>query len=92
MRYTVTSDYAATGEGHTIMILYCFAQDSEQALNLFRTQIPNGDWYVLGAQIVEGFEFESNIARALVTPLARQQLEDTGCNLNYSAVLHYNYS
>ena len=92
MKYTVTSDYAATGEGHTMIIFYCLAADSESALNQFRTRVHGGDWYSQGAKVVQGFDFDCGIAQLLVTPAARAQLEDTGCNLNYLASIHYNYS
>ena len=92
MKHTVTCDYAATGEGRTIIIYYCFAENAQEALNQFRTRVHGGDWYVQGAEVVQGFDFDCDIAQRLVTPPARLQLEDTGCNLEYLTSLHYNYS
>ena len=92
MKYTVTSDYYATGEGRTITICYVFAASIEAALKEFERLVYGGDWFVKGADAIEGWQFDSEIAQMLVTPSVKAQLEDTKCYQNYVATIHYNYS
>ena len=92
-KYTVTCDYAATGEGRTIIIFYTLlAFSPEDALNQFKREVINGDWWVKGAEVKIGFDFENYIAQLLVSSSVRLQLEDENCNRHFTAQLHYNYS
>ena len=90
-KYTVTCDYMATGEGHTMTILYIFASSPEDALLQFKREVTNGDWFSLGAEVKIGFDFDNYIAQQLVSPAVRRQLEDENCNRHFVAQLHYNY-
>lgn len=91
-KFTITADYFATGEGRTMTIMYLFAEDSIKALEEFKKQIHNGEWWVLGADVVEGFDFDNEMAKFMITAGVRSQLEDDHCNLNYFSQLHFNYS
>jgi|APFre7841882654_1041346.scaffolds.fasta_scaffold680560_1 proline racemase len=91
-KYTITSDYYATGEGRTLSIVYCFAQDEAAALEQFKKTVYGGDWYVLGATVIEGFDFDNEVARYLITAAVKAQLLDERCNLAFSSQLHFNYS
>jgi hypothetical protein len=91
--FTVYSDYFATGEGRTLSILYTInAETSEDALDEFKQSIPHGDWYGLGAEVVNGFNFDNHVAKLLVTDAVREILENPSCYCNYSSSLHFNFS
>ena len=92
-KYTVTCDYAATGEGCTMIIFYTLlAFSPEDALLQFKREVTNGDWFSRGAEVKIGFDFDNYIAQQLVSLAVRRQLEDENCNRHFVAQLHYNYS
>ena len=90
-KYTVIADYVASGEGRTMNIMYTFAESKGDALEKFSQQLNNGDWWVLGAEVLDGFDFDNDVAKFMISSGVRSQLEDLRCNLNYSAQLHFNY-
>ena len=91
-KYTITSNYSATGEGHTITICYIMADSPESALKEFERLVHGGDWFVKGAQISEDWDFLGEEARILVTPAVQKQLEDEKCYQTFTATMYYNYS
>lgn len=90
--FTVISDYFATGEGRTLSIWMGFAADRADATKRFVESVHGGDWYAIGAEVLDGFDFDNAVADAMVSPVARAQLMDESCNRSYSAQLHFNYS
>ena len=89
--YTVVCDYGATGEGRTLMILYVMAISKQLALDEFVRTFVGGSYYAQGADVIEGFDFDCDVARVLVTPQVQNQLS-ANCMKSFSASLHYNYS
>jgi hypothetical protein len=96
--YTVTCDYFATGEGRTIMLLitrgYGPSDDSkENALNTFKSIF--GDYYAIGADIMEGIQFDVPGAKLLLSDAIKTSLldweKDAG-GLEYHAKIHVNFS
>jgi len=91
-KYTVISDYGATGEGRTISIWMGFAENEEAAKRMFETSVHGGDWYIKGATTVEGFAFSNPLVKLFMTKAIRAQLSDEICYRSFSAQLHFNYS
>ena len=89
MRYTVTCDYCATGEGRTLMLLYVLAQDEQSAMKVFAEAF--GDWFALGAEVNEGFDFDHHVAHVLLTESVKKILE-TDMMVQYHCFVHYNAS
>ena len=92
MKYTVTVDYTASGEGRTIIILYVLAETSDDAIEKFKTLVYGGDYFSHGAIVVEGFDFENEIAQYFLTDAIKEQLTDDNCNRYYQSMMHFNYS
>jgi hypothetical protein len=93
VKYTITSDYVASGEGRTLMILMCIEPTKEAALEEFKKRF-DGDqsvFWTIGADVTEDFNFDNPIAKILITDAAKSQLEIPGLN-HYFASLHFNYS
>ena len=90
--YTVALSYFATGEGHTLSLWIGFARDPQDAREKFQQAVPNGSFWVQGAQVFEGFNREHVACKYLLTPLALRNLEDPHCMREFSAQLHFNYS
>lgn len=91
-KYTVVSEYMATGEGRTISVWMGFADHETAAKLNFVSAIPLGGWYVHGADVHEGFLFDHELVKELVSDRVRTQMMDENCNRSFSAQLHYNYS
>jgi hypothetical protein len=92
MKYTVTVDHSATGEGRTIIILYVLAESPENAIEKFKTLVYGGDYFYQGAIVVEGFDFDSELAQLFLTETIKEQLTDDSCNRYYQSMIHFNYS
>jgi hypothetical protein len=96
--YTVTCDYFATGEGRTIMLLitrgYGPSDDGkENALANFKEVF--GDYYAIGADVMEGIQFDVPGAKLLLSDDIKTSLldwvNDAG-GLEYHAKIHVNFS
>jgi hypothetical protein len=103
--YTVISDYFATGEGRTIMVLYTkaypFGKDWQDptkdgaywALEDFKQKF--GDYYAIGAEVKEGLVFDFLNSELVINKELRDFLiksEKEAGGLEYFASLHFNYS
>jgi hypothetical protein len=98
--YTVTADYGATGEGHTLMLLITRGYGSDDgpsnALERFREIF--GDYFAQGADVEEGLQLNKHYVRDLVPESTRLKLmtwessDDAPGGLEYFAQLHVNFS
>ena len=89
-KFTIISDYSASGEGRTLSLMLCLSESKEDALIEFKKTV--GEFFAYGAEIHDGFNFENDIVKFFITPVVRSQLEDDRCNKFFSAQLHFNYS
>ena len=90
--YTVVAQYAATGEGQTWTIWMGIADNSVQALETFASLLQHGDFWAQGAEVLEGFAFDHEVAHLLMTPQVRNRMEDPNGYREWSSMLHLNYS
>ncbi len=90
--YTVVAQYAATGEGQTWCIWMGIADNPVQALETFSSSLQHGDFWAQGAEVLEGFAFDHEVAQLLMTPQVRKWMEDPNCYREWSSLLHLNYS
>jgi hypothetical protein len=95
--YTVWSNYGATGEGFTYMVLYTrgYGEDNnsmENALKEFKRIF--GPFYGAGAEVKEGLCFDFPGNEFLVSAKAREMMTEnlTQCNQSYHASYHMNFS
>jgi len=88
--YTVISEYSATGEGLTISLWLGYANDQEDALKKF-IEI-HGIFYSYGADIYEGFEFESHYVNLMIKTEVQNIFKKDQCTKVFYAQLHVNYS
>ncbi len=88
-KFTVKAHYFATGEGVTTIIAYYHAKDSIAALKRFHEEF--GLFMVRGAEVEEGFDTESDIARFLVSENKLKILNAEGF-VEYSAKSYMNFS
>jgi hypothetical protein len=91
-KYTVIADYGATGEGRIISLWMGFAQDEAEARSRFESSVHGGDFYAIGASVIEGFSFKNRLVRLFLTKAMRDQLNDDNCYRSFSGLLHFNYS
>lgn len=87
--YTVTSDYTATGEGRTIMVLVS-NYPSFQALARF-TEI-FGSYYAIGAEIHEGIKLDFPGVELLIPEKLRSEKYWECGMFEYHASFHLNMS
>jgi hypothetical protein len=90
MKYTVTIDYGATGEGRTVMALLTSAENPEHAKQKFAELFD--EYFARGAEVQEGCNTEHPIVVMLFSDLVRTQLKEERCSQHASAHLHFNYS
>ena len=90
--YTVVAQYIATGEGQTWCIWMGIADTPDQALKTFASSLQQGDFWAQGAEVIEGFAFDHEVAQLLMTPQVRNRMEDPNCYREWSSLLHLNYS
>jgi hypothetical protein len=103
--YTVISDYGATGEGRTVMVLYTKGypvgldyddptKDGKYwALESFKNQF--GDWYAAGAEVHQDMVFDFPGSELLLSDKLKESLtnwEKNAGNLEYYASIHVNFS
>ena len=89
--YTVHGHHYGTGEGSTYFLLYCYCTSSDQALKMFADRF--GAYFSQVATVIEGFDFENNSARIIVSEKTRVFIEETKdkAHVYYSGHLHFNY-
>ncbi len=87
--YTAHSDYSATGEGRTLMILYSNLPTENQVLDRFKSIF--SDYMAIGATIVKGIDFDNRCAKFLLSDPIKRMLQDN-VYMEYFASIHYNYS
>ena len=90
MKFTVKAHYYATGEGVTTIIAYYYEKDSTAALKRFHEEF--GSFMVRGAEVTEGYDTESDVARFLVSENKLKILEATDGFAEYSAKSYMNFS
>jgi hypothetical protein len=99
--YTVTCDYAATGEGRTLMLLitrvYGSQDGATNALERFKEIF--GDYYAQGAKVEEGLQLNKSWIPLLMSAAARKKLMEWQLldrtefsNFEYFSNLHVNFS
>jgi hypothetical protein len=54
--------------------------------------LQHGDFWAQGAEVLEGFAFDHEVAQLLMTPQVRKWMEDPNCYREWSSLLHLNYS
>lgn len=93
--YTVTTDYMATGEGHTRAMLIIFAKNEQEARKIFGLTF--GAFFALSADVVKGIEIGEY--QDLVTEYAKKLIlrvksksDDAPPMFSYSNSVHVNYS
>lgn len=92
-KYTVISDYMATGEGRTMSLLFCLAEDSGKALQYFRDNMPGGSWYTHGAEVMEGWVVDHEVSETLLSPaLIKFYGGEPRCMTTHIVQHHFNYS
>lgn len=95
--YTVHSDYFATGEGVTYMVLFTQAfgeHDSFEGNALEDFKSVFGDYYAIGAEVKKGLFFDFNGAEYLITDKLKERLleyQNKGL-ISYHASYHMNLS
>ena len=87
-KYTVYSDYYATGEGRTISVLYTHAENDADALTKFHKLF--GIFYATGAEIIQGWDFD--VSDGMVSDVVQKIMEDGQCFTSYSAQFYVNCS
>lgn len=90
--YTVVCDYFATGEGHTISVWMGYADNEKNARKQFAGAVSNGRYYVQGADVIQGFDFDNPLVQLFMTMDLKSQLMDETCYRSFSGQLHFNYS
>ena len=90
--YTVHADYFATGEGRTLMLLYTYAANEDDARAAFGRAF--SPYFALGCEVAEGFLLDIPIADYLLSDKVKEFLRTQAgqCNLDYHSSLHFNYS
>jgi hypothetical protein len=103
--YTVISDYSASGEGRSIMVMYTRGlpqwphwddpnKDGQYwALKQFKEKF--GDWFASGATVYSGMIFDFDGSDLLLSSELKNQLqswENTAGGLEYYASIHFNFS
>lgn len=73
-----------------MMILYCTVASRDEALKTFSRHFSS--YYAMGAEVKEGFHFDSIEAQTLVSDKVRTAIETEECFLVYHTSFHYNYS
>ena len=91
--WTVWSDYSATGEGRTLSACIVYANTAEQAISKFKTSIPGGDFYGLGAEAEEGVT-QNYVTEYLFgkSTFSFCEKNDGQANIVAIAQLHFNFS
>lgn len=90
MKFTVKANYFATGEGVTNIIAYYHAKDSTAALKRFHEEF--GSFMVRGAEVTEGYDAESDMAKFLVSENKLKILATDNGFVEYSAKSYMNFS
>ncbi len=100
--YTVTCDYAATGEGRTLMLLVTHAHGhglQDGAVNaLERFSSIFGSYYAQGAEVEEGLQLNKSWITWVVSGETRKNLmswqdgDSAPGGLEYFSSLHVNFS
>lgn len=71
------------------MIMYCYAKDKDDALERFRHEF---GWYFSFADIEEGYSFDSDSAKLLVSERVKKMLLSTSGHVEFYNSLYANYS
>lgn len=93
--WTLTVDYAATGEGMTLIAFVTYAKDEDQLERKFVLEFGEGyDFYLNGATIKEGFDKNNNVVKLLASRRQIDMLERAVSNANivWADSFHLNYS
>lgn len=87
--YTVISDYYATGEGRTVMVLIS-SGSSYYALSRFTDIF--GSYYTIGADVVEGVKLDFPGSEFVIPESIRKNKPLEEANFEYHASFHFNAS
>lgn len=87
--YTVISDYYATGEGRTVMILIS-SSDPYYALSRFTDIF--GPYYTIGAEVIEGVKLDFSGADYVIPEYLKKSKPWEEGNFEYHAAYHLNMS
>lgn len=88
--YTIVSDYFATGEGRTIMIMITYAESEEKARKRFQERF--GVFYTYCAEVKEGVDLDFPGSDIMLTTPLKKALAEWDCYKTYSAEFYYNFS
>ena len=90
--WTVTSEYSATGEGHTLMAIITYASDEDTALKAFKQEF--GDFFEAFAVATEGVDLNDPVIKGLFnSTLLERVLEVEGnANVTLKGSFHVNFS
>jgi len=90
--WTVTSNYAATGEGHTLKAIVAYAPDELIALKQFEQEF--GDFYILGAEASEGVNVNDPVLKGLfnLDLLERIKKIEGQADVVLTGSMHVNFS
>lgn len=89
-RYTVHGSYSATGEGMTLMILYCLVESEEAALKRFKEVF--GEFYSNFVDVEEEFNMTNTEAVFLLSEPAKKMLSKPAGSVEYHSSIHVNFS
>ena len=89
MIYSAWCDYGATGEGRTIMLMYCTAKD-ESELRVKFTEVFH-PFYLPGLQFEEGIKTDGVFAH-MVPHVVASTIGEGGCYFDFYTSFHYNFS
>lgn len=87
--YSAWCDYFATGEGRTIMVMYCIAEDEDDLRKKFSDAFH--PYYAPGMQFEDGIK-KDDIFAHMVPHTVTSMLEEGGCYFDFYTSFHYNFS
>ncbi len=92
MIYTVHSEYGATGEGNSFMVLVTYAQNKEDAIAKFAEEFSS--YMAIGAKVIEGVSADFYYSKYLISEVVLNALlECEGrAMVNYKAQYYENWS
>lgn len=87
--FTVISDYSATGEGRTISLWIGYAESEEEARWKFIAKIWQGEFFVIGAIVMNGFQVGDNLVKEMVPREVANRLGKFSMT-EFSSQFHFN--
>lgn len=84
-KYTIYSDYYATGEGRTVNVLFITAVNEEAAKQYFIENIRGGEFFIKSAEICDFFDIDNPFVSEIIKPILQKD-----CTIRHIISLHFN--